>query len=115
VTVGGVTADFNVISTSVVIRCEEAPAFRRGDSNANGTVDISDSVLTLNYLFADGPAPTCQDAVDTNDDGTVDIADPVYSLSFLFLGGPVPVEPFGECGRDPTEDGLDCASFPACR
>ena len=39
----------------------------------------------------------------------------VYSLSFLFLGGPVPVEPFGDCGRDPTEDGLDCASFPACR
>ncbi len=73
------------------------------------------SILTLDYLFAGGPAPTCQDAVDTNDDGTVNIADPVYSLSFLFLGGPVPVEPFGECGRDPTEDGLDCASFLTCR
>ena len=82
--------------------------FLRGDSNADGTIDISDSVFTLNYLFAGGPLSTCQDAADTNDDGSVDVADAVYALSFLFSGGARIPEPYPKVGVDPTPDGLMC-------
>ena len=88
--------------------------FLRGDSNADGTVDISDSVFTLNYLFVGGPPSSCQDAADTNDDGKVDLSDPVYSLSFLFLGGPAPGQPFDKCGADLSADELTCESAPGC-
>ena len=88
--------------------------FRRGDSNVDAALDIGDPLFTLNYLFAAGPAPSCEDAADTNDDGKVDLADPVYSLSFLFLGGPAPGQPFHKCGTDLSEDRLTCESAPGC-
>jgi hypothetical protein len=87
----------------------ETPAFRRGDSNADGTLDISDPVETLVYLF-DGGSMECIDAADADDSGVVDISDPIYSLGFSFLGGFPPPRPFPGCGTDVTEDDLTCES-----
>ncbi|MCZ6792592.1 MAG: MG2 domain-containing protein [Planctomycetota bacterium] len=84
--------------------------FVRGDGNVDGTVDLSDAVTTLNYLFVGEGAATlrCRDAADANDDGTINITDPIYLLQFLFLGGPPPAAPHTAPGVDPTEDDLDC-------
>ena len=50
----------------------------------------------------------------TDDSGAVDVADAISILSHLVANaGPLP-SPFGECGVDPTADGLDCSSFPPC-
>jgi hypothetical protein len=38
------------------------PKFARGDTNADGRVDVSDSVFVLNYLFIGGREPPCLDA-----------------------------------------------------
>src|SRR6185436_6181336 len=43
--------------------------FRRGDTNADAHVDVSDSIATLGYLFLGSGAPACLDAADANDDG----------------------------------------------
>jgi len=88
--------------------------FRRGDGNSDGTLNIADAIATLGYLFAGGSEPSCLDAADANDDGAVNIADAINTLGHLFAGaGPLP-EPFGSCGGDPTEDDLDCKSYPPC-
>ncbi|MEM7263015.1 MAG: hypothetical protein AAF488_13565, partial [Planctomycetota bacterium] len=84
--------------------------FIRGDSNGSNTVDLSDSVYTLSFLFLGGPAPTCYDAADATDDGIIDISDPVTTLNMLFLGGPVLPEPYPAPGEDPTPDGMTCAT-----
>ncbi len=90
--------------------------FLRGDSNSDGTVDISDSLFTLNYLFVGGPPLSCQDAADTNDDGRVDISDPIGTLGVLFLGnGTIPLPGTMECGLDPTDDELGCETYGSCR
>ncbi len=91
--------------------------FRRGDVNADAEVDISDAVLTLNFLFdpnIDPDVVQCRDAADVNDDGTVDISDPIYSLNYLFVDGPGIPTPTEECGDDPTEDDLRCLSHLPC-
>jgi hypothetical protein len=89
-------------------------ALRRGDTNADSTLDIADAVFTLMYLFAVGQAPTCLDSADTNDDGTIDLADAIAALSHLFADtGDLPA-PFGECGIDPTADTLDCSRYAPC-
>jgi parallel beta-helix repeat protein len=89
--------------------------FERGDANADGAIDIADAIFTLSYLFAMGKAPDCLDAADANDGGAVDIADAISILSLLFASaGPLPA-PFGQCGNDPTDDTLGCASFPPCQ
>ena len=84
--------------------------FLRGDSNASGTLDISDAMQTIGYLFLGREELGCLDAADANDDGRVDLADPVFCLDFLFRGGQSPPAPFPGPGVDPTEDDLDCSS-----
>jgi cytochrome c peroxidase len=82
--------------------------FRRGDSNRDGSVDISDAIHCLQYLF-DGAAAFCEDATDMNDDGQLNIADPVRLLGRLFGGGeilPAPTELTR--GPDLTADPLEC-------
>jgi len=83
--------------------------FLRGDSNSDGTVDISDPVATLNFLFLGGEEPSCFDALDADDDGGIVITDAIFVLDFLFQGGveiPLPRE---TPGFDPTQDDpYDC-------
>ena len=90
--------------------------FRRGDVNADGSVDISDSITTLGFLYLGGPEKLpCQKSADVNDDGKVDLSDAITILGNLFLGGAPPPEPFAACGADPTSDDLTCESFSPCK
>lgn len=84
------------------------PFFVRGDSNADGAVDISDAIASLQFLFTGGVI-LCEDASDSNDDGTIDIADPVALLARLFVGAaPLPAPSDISFGPDPTPDSLAC-------
>lgn len=90
-------------------------AFRRGDVDANGKVDITDAIYTLDWLFRGGPEPPCPDAADVQDDSEANVTDPVAIVLFLFSSGIPPVWPAVEfCGRDTTGDELGpCAG--GCR
>ncbi len=83
-------------------------SFIRGDSNRDGTVDISDAINILSFLFIGAGKNPCADASDANDDGIVDISDAVYILNFLFSGGKDPLVPYPILGYDETEDTLYC-------
>ena len=113
--VDGRLAPFAEEAAVVVHVVPHCPEFRRGDSNGDGGVDIADAITLLTWLYAsEGRKPTCMDAADANDDGIVDIGDPITILSRLYgHGAPFP-EPVDACGRDPTEDDLDCSSFSPC-
>lgn len=91
----------------------ESDDFLRSDCNVDGTFDIADPVLTLGYLF-EGSTTPCDDACDANDDGVVDVADAVFGLSTLFAEGPPPPAPYPDCGEDPSDDPLRCATGPGC-
>lgn len=105
--------------TGVILLNRPAPGqeadFLRGDSNADGALNISDGVFALSYLFLGGNPPTCLDAVDADDSGMLNITDAIFTLEFLFLGGPQPPAPGHiDCGPDISVDGLGCASFAPC-
>ena len=85
--------------------------FVRGDANGDGSIDITDAIFTLGFLFLGGGAPPCEDAADADDRGTLEITDAVYLLNFLFSGGPEPPPPHLALGEDPTEDTLGCRGF----
>lgn len=92
-----------------------AEAFRRGDANGDGQVDISDPITVLGHLFAGAPAElACGKSADSNDDGQIDIADPIFTLAYVFLGAAAPRAPFPDCGEDVTADFLTCESYTAC-
>jgi hypothetical protein len=60
-----------------------------GDVTGDGSVDASDLIFVLNYLFAHGPVLPWP-AGDVNSDGTVDASDLIYLLNYLFAHGPEP-------------------------
>jgi hypothetical protein len=61
-----------------------------GDTNGDGTRDLSDALFIFGFLFTGGIAPRNPAAADVNLDSEIDISDGIYLLSFLFLGGPEP-------------------------
>ena len=92
----------------------EGIQFVRGDVNDDGGVNITDAVFLLGSLFAGEAAAGCADSADSNDDGAVNISDATTILNHLFTDfGPLP-NPMGECGVDPTDDGLTECVFQAC-
>jgi arylsulfatase A-like enzyme len=101
-----------LLSTS--LPAQESPRFVRGDVNADGSIDISDGVATLLFLFGGGTTLSCVDAADPNDTGDVDVSDAIFVFNYLFLGGVQPSVPFPDCGADPTQDDLGCLGFDPC-
>lgn len=95
-------------------------SFRRGDSNQDGTIDVSDPVATLLFLF-ESPTPPmpCRKAADFNNDEVIDVSDPVAELNYIFQGGAPPPPPgLTGCGYD---DGgifpavaLTCLRYDSC-
>ena len=92
--------------------------FRRGDTNGDGNVDLSDGIATLTYLFAGTGRPGCEDAADANDTGNIEITDAIIIFSWLFTGGAAPAPPSPaspgyraeECDSDATDDAIGCES-----
>lgn len=94
--------------------------FLRADVDQNGTIDITDSIVSLRYQFG-GERPqgiSCMKAFDTNDDGSIDIADPLFGLFYAFLHNVTIPAPHGVCGMDPTPgwpSDLSCSDYPCSR
>lgn len=65
----------------------------RGDTNADGNIDISDLSCLINYVFSqNGGCPgICLQAADVDGDGSVNIGDINYLVNYMFRGGPEPV------------------------
>ncbi len=84
-----------------------------GDCNQDGTLDISDAICLLQYLFTGYPSALPCDAgapyddanldlLDANGDDSLDLADAVRTLSYLFAGGA------------PHVLGTDCIEIDGC-
>jgi len=94
--------------------CDRPPeaVFKRGDVDGLGTIDISDPIVLLGYMFQGGTAPGCLDAADADDNAALELTDAIYLLSYQFLAGPEPLPPGARtCGPDPTPED---PPFPDC-
>jgi len=102
---------FDVIPVTIGGRIQivgDLSLFVRGDSDQNGTLELSDIVFTLAFLYLGGESSPCPDAADANDDGFIDIADPVATINSLFLGAGLLPRPNATPEADPTPDLLEC-------
>ncbi len=114
-------ADCNDPDCAAEANCQVAkgPLFNRGDPDDNGSVQLTDGIFILNFLFIGGTSPACFDSADADNNGAVQLTDGIYILNFLFLGGAAPVDPGTSatpCGPDPAEpeDTLGCESYSSC-
>jgi hypothetical protein len=67
-------------------------AFRRGDFNADGSLNIVDPIGILAYLFQSGDRPPCRESADVQPSGTIDVSDAVFLLVHLFSAGQPPCD-----------------------
>ncbi len=63
----------------------------RGDLNHDTEVGINDLIYLVDYLFASGPGPVCEEEGDLDGNDVIDISDLTYFASYMFGGGPAPV------------------------
>ncbi len=101
----------------VIARVSDQPRppelrFRRGDSNCDGGVDITDAIVVLAHLFINGRQPCCEAAGDANADDRLEVTDAVRLLDTLFRGGSPLPSPSSACG-DVARRTLGC-SASAC-
>ncbi len=76
--------------TTDIIMTVAQPPYACGDADNSSSIDISDAVFLIGYIFSGGPAPSPLIAGDGNCDQAVDISDAVYLISYIFGGGPAP-------------------------
>ncbi len=113
----GATVD-DTATAEATVTVTGAPAqtsFRRGDSDGNAELQLTDAVRILNVLFLGAGVINCQDAADADDNGALQLTDAVRILNVLFLGtGTIPAPGPQSCGDDTTLDALaDCVYDPA--
>jgi len=75
--------------------CEEATfnvtvsaAYKLGDGNGDGVVDISDYIGVANHILGNTPAGFNVDAADVNKDGVIDISDYIGVANIILTGSP---------------------------
>lgn len=79
---------------------------RCGNANNDASVNVSDAIYIINYVFLGGGAPQPVTACgDTNQDAGLNISDAVYLINFVFIGGPPP----HDCHQEFWED--DCCPY----
>ena len=64
--------------------------FKIGDASGDGTVDVSDVIYLINYLYQSGPVPVPLESANVSGDEIVDISDAIFLLNYLFKHGPGP-------------------------
>ncbi|MDH4035796.1 MAG: hypothetical protein OEV80_18545, partial [candidate division Zixibacteria bacterium] len=62
------------------------------DNSPSETVDITDLVYMVDYMFSGGSPPPCMQEVDMDGSPGIDIGDLVYLVDYMFTGGPLPLE-----------------------
>ena len=113
---GATDCDDSDCSEDAACQAVAGERFVRGDANSDGSINLTDGVIPLLFLFSGGTAPACADAADTNDTGNIEITDAIIIFSWLFTGGAAPAAPSPEspgystadCGADPSADGIGC-------
>ncbi|TFH64357.1 MAG: hypothetical protein E4G91_06070 [Candidatus Zixiibacteriota bacterium] len=79
---GAVTSGF--LSVSLM------PDYLPGDADGGGSIDISDVVFLINYIFGGGLPPIPLARGDADCSKGVDISDAAFLISYIFNGGNAP-------------------------
>ena len=68
----------------------------RGDVTGDGSIDVSDLLMLVDWMFDNGPAPACLENADLNGDFVTDISDMMILIGHMFsLPNAEPIVPCG--------------------
>ena len=73
-----------------------AAAYVCGNANGDESVNVSDAVYIINFVFSGGNAPSPLESGDANCDTKVNVSDAVYLINYVFSGGNSPCDTDGD-------------------
>ena len=79
---------------------QSIPDYVCGDTNADETVNLSDAVYIINYVFRGGSEPDPYHSGNVNCDSTVNVSDAVWLINYIFVGGNDPCDIDNDGERD---------------
>jgi hypothetical protein len=82
--------EYGTPHTTNITITKPGPQYICGDASGDGTVNISDAVYLIAYIFSGGNPPDPLLSGDANGNGTVNISDAVYLIAYIFSGGTPP-------------------------
>jgi Clostripain family/Putative Ig domain/Dockerin type I domain len=68
------------------------PPPMHGDADRSGSIDITDAVFLVNYIFLEGEQPDPIMCGDANCDDKVNLVDIIYLVNYIFRGGQPPCQ-----------------------
>ncbi|HER00590.1 MAG TPA: hypothetical protein ENO22_14730 [candidate division Zixibacteria bacterium] len=81
--------------TSKLLGMQINPGYICGDANSDQSVNVSDAVTIINYVFVGGSQPDPLASADANCDTTVNVSDAVWIINYVFVGGSAPCDTDG--------------------
>jgi hypothetical protein len=81
---------FSGATTSGFLSVSLMPDYVPGDVDGGGSVNVSDIVFLISYIFGGGPPPVPLARGDANCSGGANISDAVFLISYIFGGGSAP-------------------------
>lgn len=79
----------------VVILSLSSPPVLCGDANNDSSINVSDAVYLINYVFVGGSPPNPYEAGNPNCDESVNVSDAVWIINYVFVGGNSPCDTDG--------------------
>lgn len=76
--------------------CCGAGSYICGNANSDESVNVSDAVYIINYVFAGGDPPNPLNSGEVNCDGSVNVSDAVFIINYVFSGGNNPCDTDGD-------------------
>jgi ASPIC and UnbV/FG-GAP-like repeat/Dockerin type I domain len=92
----GITQIMVNISTNQFLTVTEELPVICGDTNGDETVNVSDAVHIINYVFVGGDPPDPIETGDCNCDDTCNVSDAVWIINYVFVGGNIPCDTDGD-------------------
>jgi aminopeptidase N len=83
------------LADTVWFHVEVIESYMCGDVNDDETINVSDAVFVINYIFLGGDPPDPLESGDCNCDGKTNITDAVWIINHVFLGGKAPCDTDG--------------------
>lgn len=71
-----------------------------GDANGDESVNVSDAVYIINYIFLGTAEPDPYESADANCDGSVNVSDSVWIINYIFLETNAPCDSDGDGNPD---------------
>ena len=82
-------SEFTHVLGNVTVRIQDAQSAVRGDVNGNGSVEVTDIIFLMNWVFRGEVSPLYLKQGDCNADGITDVTDIVSLQNCVFRGDPL--------------------------